>query len=64
MKQRYIYMAVTNDKYELPIFVSDTQAEMAEWAGVAHCSISSYLRNKARRHYKKYKIVKVDREDE
>ena len=30
-----LYLAVTADKYELPLFVTDTRKEMAEWYGVS-----------------------------
>ena len=33
MKYERFYMAVSNDRYELPIFLTDTVKEMAEWAG-------------------------------
>ena len=32
-------MAVTTDKYELPLYVADNAKEMAEWAGVSENSI-------------------------
>lgn len=29
-----LYMAVTCDKYELPLFVTDSAVAMADWAGI------------------------------
>lgn len=34
-----LYMAVTTDKYELPLYVADNAKELAEWAGVSENSI-------------------------
>lgn len=34
MMNKTLYMAVTNDEYELPIFVCDTAQELADKLGV------------------------------
>ncbi len=47
MKQKF-YMAVANDIYELPIFVTDTVTEMAEWAGRSNEAILSAIRKGSR----------------
>jgi hypothetical protein len=44
-----LYIAVTPDHLELPMYVADTAEEMAEWAGVKVQSVkSSCSRNKRR----------------
>ena len=43
------YIAVTPDRFELPMYVADTAEEMAKWAGVKVESVkSSCSRNKHR----------------
>ncbi|MBQ1572508.1 MAG: hypothetical protein IIZ78_15370 [Clostridiales bacterium] len=38
-----IYMRVTEDEYELPIAVADSQTELAQMVGVSRNSIASAL---------------------
>ena len=38
-----IYMAVTSDKYELPIAIADSGEELAKLLGVTRGSIYSYV---------------------
>lgn len=38
-KQRYIWMMVTKDEYELPILVADSALELARLAGVGHGTV-------------------------
>lgn len=49
MPKRCLYIKVTRDKYELPLFVADTAREMAEHEGntenTIYSSISHYERN-------------------
>ncbi len=52
-----IYMVVTNDKYELPIYVADTVEEIAQLLGIKNNSVSTRI---CRGGYgKKYKIIRV-----
>ena len=45
---KYIWMAVTADKYELPIAISDTARELGEMFGVtAKTVVSSAFRNES-----------------
>ena len=37
------YMAVTNDEYELPLYVSDSLKDMAEKFGVAPNTVASSI---------------------
>ena len=38
-----LYLAVTADKYELPLYVADTCKEMAKWYGVSGQKISTAI---------------------
>lgn len=40
-----LYLAVTADKYELPLYVADTCKEMAKWYGVSGQKISTAISN-------------------
>lgn len=40
-----LYLAVTADKYELPLYVADTRKEMAKWAGVSGEQITMAICN-------------------
>lgn len=59
-----MYMAVTTDKYELPIAIGDTAGELGKIVGVSpntiHSSISKNLSGKTR----KMRFVKVKIDDE
>lgn len=43
MSKNRLYMAVTNDEYELPIIVTDTMTEMARIMGKQRTSISKSM---------------------
>ena len=60
-----LWLAVTTDKYELPIAVADTAAELSRMLGLSDHQITRmyHLHNVGKlRQYKKYKIVKVTEE--
>ena len=40
-----LYLAVTADKYELPVYVADSRKEMAEWYGVSGDWITTAICN-------------------
>ena len=44
-----LYLAVTADKYELPLYVTDTRKEMADWYGVPVALITQAISNYKRR---------------
>ena len=56
------YMAVTNDQYELPIYVADTVAELAELLGIKKQTVSHHVSSS--RIGRKYKIVRVKLDEE
>lgn len=56
MKHKYLYMYVTDDKYELPIAVADTMTELAHMLGKSvSCVHSSFSKG-----YRTYKKVVID----
>ena len=61
VKQNSIYMLVTNDKYELPIVIADTLAELANKIGVRKNVISSAISHSKKKGFKSvYVKVNVD----
>lgn len=38
-----LYMEVTKDKYELPLFVADSIKELSQHTGISACRISSII---------------------
>lgn len=40
-----LYLAVTADKYELPLYVATSRKEMAKWAGVSGDQITMAMCN-------------------
>lgn len=59
---KYLWMAVTPDEYELPIAVADSGMELNRMLGlkgnVVHKLLCWTKQGKIKKHYK-YKIVKV-----
>ena len=54
-----VYMAITPDEYELPLYVSDSAVEMAKWAGISRGALLSMLapgRKNLKKH--RYKVSK------
>lgn len=61
-----IYMGVTPDKYELPIFVANSLKELAEMSGFDYDSIRHRISKKSsgRNHGIKFIKVVIDEEEE
>jgi hypothetical protein len=65
-----VYMAITPDEYELPLFVTDSAVEMAAWAGISRSSLLSMLtpfqQQRKKGWYKKAKrqIIRVQIEED
>lgn len=59
---KYLYMATTKDKYELPIAVADSTKELADMLGMNHKTVSMYMckSNEFRKGF--YKINVEDEE--
>lgn len=56
----YLYMMVTRDKYELPLIVTESTRELANFAGVKINAIHSAIHNKERRNQKFSRFVRVE----
>ena len=60
---KYLWLAVTADEYETPLYVADTARELAEKFGVKPITIISYTSRYHDGRQNGYKYVKV-RNDE
>lgn len=43
MKMTKLYLYVTHDEYELPLVVTDSMRELADWLGVKKTTVESSL---------------------
>ena len=41
--KRSLYMAVTADEYELPVYVCDNLRQLADWAGLKYSTLGGYI---------------------
>ena len=55
----YIYMMVSNDKYQLPICVADSAQELAEKVGVKKGTIYSSVLQWEKGKIKKAKYIRI-----
>lgn len=55
-----VYMAVTTDKYELPIAVADTVKELSELTGTSTNAISSAICKKKSGRLSGKKFIRVE----
>lgn len=59
LKLKFLWLAVTADKYEFPIFIEDTAQKLAEKLGITNSTVvASVTRNKSGKN-KGRKIIKV-----
>lgn len=56
---KYLWMAVTADEYELPLYVADTARELAEQYGVTPITVITYARRFHDGRQNGYRYVKV-----
>lgn len=59
LKMKYLWLAITADKYELPIYVADTCKELAEVIGVSQNLISSHISKNKSGKISKVRFKKV-----
>lgn len=59
-----IYMGVTPDKYELPIFVADSLKELAEMSGFDYDSVRHLISKRSSGKNKGIKFIKITLEEE
>ena len=56
-------MAVTADKYELPICVEDSVKKLAKWAGISENTLSSRISKESSGKTSGIKFIKVTEEE-
>ena len=62
-KEQYVWMKVTNDKYELPVLVADSAPELAKMLGCSPNNIYSSLSHaKHQRQNSPYRKVVINEE--
>lgn len=64
MQKKYLYMAVTPDKYQLPLAVADTVQQLARMVGVTTNSIYSAISHGEARNWKKRRYVRIRIDEE
>lgn len=55
-----LYIAVTNDKYELPLTVEDSMSDLAEWADMSYKAVSVSLSKDRPGKKKGFKLLRVE----
>ena len=59
-----VYMAVTADKYELPVVVADSPAELARLCGLTYGSVLSSISKGNICRSRKAKLLKIEIDDD
>lgn len=61
-KNKKLYLYVTDDRYELPIFVEDSAAELAKKLGISTNTVYSSISHEKNGnvHRSRFKSVEVD----
>jgi hypothetical protein len=58
-----LYMAVTVDEFELPLYVTDTVVDMDRWASSTPIAVSTAITRGRSGKYNGFKYIKVEFED-
>ena len=58
--KRYLWLAVTADKYEFPIYIEDSCTKLANKLGISSCTIVNSVTQNSSGLYSGRKIVKVE----
>lgn len=64
VEERFVYLAITCDKYELPIAVFDNLKQIASYANTTYASACCMVMRKTYNRQCKCKFIKVDLEKE
>lgn len=56
----YIWVAVENDEYELPIFIEDSAEKLASKLGISRSAVNKRVDRKVQKIRSNYKIIKVE----
>lgn len=63
-----LYMAVTNDRYQLPLGVSEDPGELAKMLGVKRqtilCDLCPSRKHRSKEKKRDYKVVRIRMEEE
>lgn len=59
MKNRYLWLAVTPDEYELPLAVEESAEKLGKIYGLSKKTVASMIRNGANGKRNGHKFVKV-----
>ena len=59
MSSKYLWLAVTADEYEFPLYIADTAKELAERYGVNTTTVITYTTRKHSGRQNGYKYLKV-----
>ena len=63
-KKNYLFLRITQDKYQLPLAVAGSVRELARMIGVSRNTIASAICHSERQHWKKSAYVRVEVDDE
>lgn len=55
-----LYLSVTSDKYELPLYVAKSPRELAEVYGIKESSVLERIARKETGEKKGYKFLRID----
>lgn len=59
-KEKYVWLLVTADEYELPLYVAETVSELADFVGLAPSTIRSAISHAKKKGFNcKYKKVLI-----
>jgi len=64
MKQQYLWLAVTADRYELPLVVEDSSEKLGKVYGLSKKTVASMVRYGSDGSKSGHKFVKVRIDDE
>ena len=63
MRKKYIWMCVTQDRYELPVAIADSASQLARLMRVSENSVSSAVSHYEAGRYSKSKYIRVEVEE-
>lgn len=60
--EKYIYMMVSDDKYELPLCIADSAQELADKVGVSRNAITAHICRSKKGQVKKIRYLRIKKE--
>lgn len=58
--KRYLWLAVTADKYEFPIYIEDSCTKLANKLGISNCIVVNLVTQNSSGLYSGRKIIRVE----